>query len=150
MTKKPAFWVILAVLSAVSAALSWQYFTRAFPLLSIDIGMDRQAALASARMLASDRQIGPADFRDAASFSIDETVQTFVELEGGGKPAFATLVSDRVFAPYKWRVRHFKELEKHEATFTLRARWNTKRIRRETSRRRGWRGADGRSGARHR
>jgi Type II CAAX prenyl endopeptidase Rce1-like len=119
MTKKPAFWVILAVLSAVSAALSWQYFTRAFPLLSIDIGMDRQAALASARMLASDRQIGPADFRDAASFSIDETVQTFVELEGGGKPAFATLVSDRLFAPYKWRVRHFKELEKHEATFTF-------------------------------
>jgi hypothetical protein len=119
MTKKPAFWLVLAVLSVVSAAFAWRYFTDAFPLLALDIRMDRQAALASARTLAAERRLGPTDFRDAASFSIDEAVQTFVELEGGGKPAFAALLADRMFAPYQWRVRHFKEGEKHEAAFTF-------------------------------
>jgi membrane protease YdiL (CAAX protease family) len=119
MTKKPAFWVLLALVSLASAAFSWRYFTSAFPLLSLDIGMDRQAALDSARALATERRLGPADFRDAASFSIDESVQTFVELEGGGKPAFNELVKDRLYTPYRWRVRHFKEGEKHEAMFTF-------------------------------
>jgi hypothetical protein len=119
MTKKPAFWVALAVLSVVSTVFSWRYFTQAFPLLSLDIRMDRQAALANARTLAAERHLGPTDFRDAASFSINEEVQTFVELEGGGKPAFAALLADRLFAPYRWRVRHFKESEKHEASFTF-------------------------------
>ena len=119
MTKRPALWVVLAVFSIASAVFSWRYFTRAFPLLSIDISMDRQAALARARALAADRHLGPTDFRDAASFAIDESVQTFVELEGGGKPVFSALVGDRLFTPYRWRVRHFKESEKHEATFTF-------------------------------
>ncbi len=119
MTKKPAFWVLLALVSVASATFSWRYFTSAFPLLSLDIGMDRQAALDSARALAAERRLGPTDFRDAASFSIDGTVQTFVELEGGGKPAFNELVMDRLYTPYRWRVRHFKEGEKHEAMFTF-------------------------------
>jgi hypothetical protein len=119
MTKKAALWTLLLVLSLASGAFSWRYFTRAFPLLSIDISMDRQAALARARMLASERSLGPADYRDAASFGVDQTVQTFVELEGGGKPAFAALAADRLYAPYLWRVRHFKELEKNEVTLTF-------------------------------
>jgi hypothetical protein len=119
MTKKPALWVLLGVLALASAAFSWRYFTRSFPLLSIDISMDRQAALARARMLASERSLGPADYRDAASFGVDQAVQTFVELEGGGKPAFGALAADRLYAPYLWRVRHFKELEKNEVTLTF-------------------------------
>src|SRR5213593_1478419 len=121
MTKKPALWIVLAVLAVASAAFSWRYFTRAFPLLSLDIRMDRQDARARARELATTQQLGPPDYRDAASFSLDETVQTFVELEGGGKPAFAALVADRLYSPYRWRVRHFKEREKHEATFDFAA-----------------------------
>ena len=119
MTKKPALWVVLAVLSVASAAFSWRYFTRAFPLLSLDIRMDRQGALASARDLASTERLGPPDYRDAASFSLDDAVQTFVELEGGGKPAFNALVADRLFSPYHWHVRHFKEREQREVTFSF-------------------------------
>jgi len=48
MTRKPAFWILLTVLCLASAAFSWRYFTRAFPLLSVDIRMDRQGALAQA------------------------------------------------------------------------------------------------------
>ncbi len=119
MTKKPALWMLLAALSLAAAAFSWRYFTTAFPLLSIDISLDRQGALARAQALASERSLGPADFRAAASFGVDQAVQTFVELEGGGKPAFAALAADPVYAPYLWRVRHFKELEKNEVTLTF-------------------------------
>ncbi len=119
MTRKPALWIVLAVLSLASAVFGWRNFTRAFPLLSLDIRMDRQAALDRARSAAAQRQLGPTDFRDAASFSLDEGLQTFVELEGGGKPAFTALLADRQYAPYRWRVRHFKQLEKHEVTFSF-------------------------------
>ena len=119
MTKKPALWILMAILALASAFFAWRNFTRAFPLLSVDIRMDRQAALDQARTLAAEQKLGPADFRDAASFSLDESVQTFVELEGGGKPAFAALVVDRLYTPYRWHVRHFKEREKHEVVFSF-------------------------------
>src|SRR3989442_6738849 len=121
MFRKPALWIGLAGVSVASAVFSWHYFAGAFPIVSLDIRMDRQAALAAERGLATDRQAGPSDAREAASSSLDETVQTFVELEGGGKPAFAALVADRLYSPYRWRVRHFKEREKHEATFDFAA-----------------------------
>ena len=117
MTKKPAFWAVLTLVAVGSALFSLRYFTRAFPLLTLDIRMDRQGALDRARMLASDEQLGPPSYRDAASFSLDVTTQTFVELEGGGKPAFNVLIGDRLFTPYRWSVRHFKERDPHEATF---------------------------------
>jgi CAAX prenyl protease-like protein len=121
MIRKPALWFALGVLAVAAAFFARRNFTQAFPLLSLDIRMDRQAALDRARTLASEQNLGPSDFRDAASFSLDESVQTFVELEGGGKPAFSTLVADPLFTPYRWRVRHFKEREKHEATFSFAA-----------------------------
>src|ERR1700737_338297 len=99
MTKKAAFWILLTVVSVGCAIFSWRYFTRAFPLLTLDIRMDRQSALDRARELASGQQLGPPEYRDAASFSLDEATQTFVELEGGGKPAFNALVGDRRFTP---------------------------------------------------
>src|SRR5438034_4431800 len=114
-------WILIAVLALAAGSFAWRNFTRAFPLLSLDIRMDRQAALDRARTLATEQQLGPPDFRDAASFSLDESVQTFVELEGGGKPAFSALVADPLFTPYRWRVRHFKEREKHEVTFSFAA-----------------------------
>ncbi|PWT82049.1 MAG: hypothetical protein C5B57_09365 [Blastocatellia bacterium] len=119
MTRRSLLWAVLTVMAIASAAFSWRYFTRAFPLLSIDIKMDRQTALARARALTQEHRLGPVVYRDAASFSLDESVQSFVELEGGGKQVFAALVADRLYAPYRWKVRHFTEREKHEATFSF-------------------------------
>src|SRR5262245_43879076 len=121
MTRNPLLWIALALFSIASAVFAWHYFPGAFPIVALDLRMDRGAALASARALAAERQVGPADAREAASFSLDESVQTFVELEGGGKPAFTALVADPLYSPYRWRVRHFKEGEKHEATFDFAA-----------------------------
>ena len=72
MARKPALWIALAIAALAAAAFSWRYFPEAFPLVSLDIRMDRQAALAAARQLAAERRIGPAGFREAASFSLDE------------------------------------------------------------------------------
>src|SRR5262245_28725205 len=121
MTRKPALWIGLIIVSIASAVFAWRYFPGAFPIVSLDLRMDRSSALASARALAAERRVGPPDFREAASFSLDNAVQTFVELEGGGKPAFTALVADRWYSPYHWHVRHFREREKHESTFTFAA-----------------------------
>jgi hypothetical protein len=119
--ERPIVWIALALVSIASALFAWRYFPGAFPIVSLDLRMDRTAALSAARTLATERRVGPSGFREAASFSLDDAVQTFVELEGGGKPAFTALVADRWFSPYHWRVRHFKEREKHESTFTFAA-----------------------------
>jgi Type II CAAX prenyl endopeptidase Rce1-like len=119
VTRKPPLWIGLAIVAVAATAFSWSYFPEAFPLVSLDIRMDRQAALSAARELATKRRLGPAAFREAASFSLDEEVQTFVELEGGGKSAFATLVADRLASPYHWRVRHFNERDANEITFSF-------------------------------
>ena len=37
-----------------------------------------------------------------------------MELEGGGKEAFARLIRDGRYAPYTWRVRHFRERDPNE------------------------------------
>ena len=117
MIKKPAFWIAFVLLSIVAAGLAYHYFPLAFPIVSIDIAMDREAALAEAARIASEQRIGPEGAREAASFALDAEAQTFVELEGGGKAAFARLMTDRLHSPYTWRVRRFQESEKHEATF---------------------------------
>lgn len=118
--KRPAAWILLAVFSAVSAVAAYVYFPQAFSILSLDIAMDRGTALARARELAARDQLGPADYRQAASFSLDDGTQTFVELEGGGKDAFTAMLRDGLYAAYTWRVRHFAEGTTNETMFRFR------------------------------
>ncbi len=118
--KRPAVWILLALLSAASAATAYRYFPQAFAILSLDIAMDREAALARAAELASRHSLGPPDYRQAASFSLDDGTQTFVELEGGGKSAFTAMLADGLYAAYTWRVRHFEPGEKTETLFRFR------------------------------
>ena len=76
--------------------------------------MDRGQALEQARTLAAQHRLGPAGFRQRATFGGDEEVQTYVELEAGGKDAFARMIRDGRYAPYTWRVRHFREHDPNE------------------------------------
>jgi len=121
MTRKPAFWIILAVLGVTGAGLSARLFPRAFPILSVDIEMDRGEALEEARTLAQRFNWPPAEFRQAASFSnLDPTFQTYMELEGGGLDRLNRLVEDGVFTLYAWRVRQFSAgaVEEADVWFT--------------------------------
>jgi hypothetical protein len=118
--QRPAAWILLVLLAAASATAAWIYFPQAFSILSLDIAMDRGAALARARDLAARHGLGPAAHRQAASFSLDSETQTFVELEGGGKDVFTAMLRDGLYAAYAWRVRHFQPGEITEVTFRFR------------------------------
>ena len=64
--------------------------------------------------------LAPAGARAAARFANDQAIQNYVELEGGGKAAFAALVAGSVYAPYWWEVRLFKPGEVTEAVIRFR------------------------------
>ena len=106
--RKPAFWIAYAVVALASLAVAWQLFPLAIPLVNLDIRMSRVDAIAKAEMLAAQRKLAPEGARSAAIFNHDDVAQSYVELEGGGKPAFARLVAGDVYAPYWWDVRLFK------------------------------------------
>jgi len=121
VTRRPAFWIAFALLGLGGAWTALQLFTVALPIVSLDITMDRARALAAAEELAADYGWGPPDARSAASFGqADPSVQTYVELEGGGRAAFEELIEEGGYQPYQWRVRRFAEgvVEEVEVRFT--------------------------------
>jgi len=115
MFRKPLFWIGFSALSVLSLVFSIKFFPRAFPIINIDLSMNRQQALASARSVAARHGWGPPAFRQTASFDVDQEVQNYVELEGGGKDAFSLMIRQGLYAPYTWTVRHFREGEAHES-----------------------------------
>ena len=116
MFRHPAFWIAAVIVCSVGAVFSFWYFPSAFPIVSVDIRMDREAALASAAELAERYGWGPDEYRQAASFGLQPQLQEFVELEGGGEEAYRELLTGGVFHPYRWVVRHFEERETNETT----------------------------------
>ena len=114
--RRPAFWLAFAALSVVSAVVAVRYFPRAFSIVALEITMDREQALAQAREVMARESLGPAGYRQAASFTLDSEAQTFVELEGGGKEAFTAMLRSGLYSAYTWQVRQFKEGETHETS----------------------------------
>jgi len=112
--KRPAFWILLGLVSLAATAVAFHYFPQAFSIVALDITMTRERALADAGAIAARDRLGPPDFRQAASFALDSETQTFVELEGGGKTAFTNMLREQLYAAYTWRVRHFREGETNE------------------------------------
>ena len=116
MTRRPTFWIMFCALGIAGAITAIQLFSVAMPSVSLDISMDRGRALAEAAVLAERYGWAPSDARSAASFGqVGSEVQTYVELEGGGPDAFASLADAGVYQPYQWSVRRFAEGEVEEA-----------------------------------
>ncbi len=123
LLRKPAFWIALSIASALCVFLVFRYFGEAFSVLDLDVRMSRDQAISEARRIADDRKLSTAKLTEAAaSFSGDSAVQTFIELEGGGKPALKPLLggvgSDdggNEYTLYKWRVRLYSEGVEREA-----------------------------------
>lgn len=115
MTRKPIFWIVSVLLFIGSIIFTLRYFSSAFPIVTLDLKMDRQAALNSAQELANKYGWGPDEFKQAATFQVDNEVQNFVELDVGGPEAFAKMLKEGLYSPYTWRVRNFKESETNES-----------------------------------
>ena len=120
MFRRPVFWVTFAAFAVACAAFAVANFPRAFSIVELDLEMDRATALSAARRLADELDWGPAGYRQAASFRVDDRARSFVELEGGGPDAFAGLLADGPFHPYQWVVRHFRGGEVREAEVRFR------------------------------
>ncbi len=114
--KRAPFWILLAFASLAAAFAGVRYFPQAFSIVALDITMDRDRALAAARTIMTRDGLGPPGYRQAASFALDNEAQTFVELEGGGKDAFTSMMRDGRYSAYTWRVRQFREGETNETT----------------------------------
>ena len=116
-TRSPLFWVLLAVLALGAVVFSVRNFAQAFPVVNLELAMDREGALAAARELAERRDWGPAGFRQAATFSDPAPeVRTYLELELGEEDPLGRLRRDGDYHPYRWEVRHFREGEPREVS----------------------------------
>ena len=109
VTHSSWFWILFASLSLAGMIFSYHYFPRAFPIVNLDLEMNRHTALAQATKIAKALQLGPTTYKQAASFEIDNKTKNFIELEGGGKTALSTVLADKIYSPYYWTVRHFQE-----------------------------------------
>lgn len=114
---KPLFWVFSTILAAGLGYAAFRLFPITFPIVSLDLTMDRTAALTRASELATELSIGPKEYSQAVLFAGDDKAKIFIQLEGGGVEKFKEVVKEEYFAPYCWVVRHFNPLEKHEAMF---------------------------------
>ncbi len=114
MFRKPLFWIICTLLALGCVIFTWNYFPKAFPVVTVEITMDRQMAMEQAEDIARTFNLGPEDYRIAASYNLNSRVQNFVELEAGGADAFRELLQSGLYYPYTWQVRLFRELEANE------------------------------------
>jgi len=116
MTRKPVFWVLFAILFSGSIFFWTQNYNKAFPVVSLDIRMNREMAMAAAADLGDKYNWHPREYRTAVTFYSERNVQTFVELEGGGLETFKSLSADSLYFPYGWQVRHFQENNPNETS----------------------------------
>ncbi|HEY2816135.1 MAG TPA: type II CAAX endopeptidase family protein [Casimicrobiaceae bacterium] len=107
MTRRPLFWIAYCALSLVALFVAARLFPLAIPLVNLDIKMERAQALAQGEAVGKRYGLAPPDARAAARFSHDSHTQNYVELEGGGRSAFAELTRGDLYAPYWWDVRLF-------------------------------------------
>lgn len=110
----PIFWISATMISGVLYYFSFHCFSKTFPIVHLSITMNLEQALVQAQVITQQNNFGPSDYQSAATFHTDETTKTFVELEAGGKDAFVAMMNEKLYMPYTWNVRHFKEFEKNE------------------------------------
>lgn len=109
ITRTTGFWSIFAVVSVVSAFLGAKYFFKVTPMMSINLEMNRDQALEKTAQLSQSHNWQPTNYHSATAFEHDAMTQFFAELECGGIDTFKTMIKEKLYQPYKWHVRHFKE-----------------------------------------
>ncbi len=117
--RSPLFWGLHFTLFLAGIFFSIHYYPKAFPVIDLQIKMDRTQALESAKTLALKNHWAPENFQQAASFDSDQATQTFIELEAGGRKRLSEVIRNKLYAPYTWTVRHFKEGSIEEALVTF-------------------------------
>jgi hypothetical protein len=119
MLRQWSTWVVLTLLSAGAIVYSVAYFGDAFPIVSVDLQMSRSAALDSAEVRAERLDLNrPEGFSQAVAFAHDRRVQSYAELEAGGREAYQRMIETNRYQPYQWRVRHYRPDSARETIFS--------------------------------
>lgn len=119
MLRKPVFWIVVGLLFVGGCFYALHFFPKAFPLLNVDLKMDRIGALGEANRLSAKYGWGPETGKLAASFTYDGQAQNFVELEAGGADTVSSLMESGLYHFYTWKVRKYKEHEPNETTLVF-------------------------------
>ncbi len=109
MFKKPVFWIGFTVLSIICTIFVFKFFPLAFPMLELELTLDRETALQKATELNDKYNLSPEGYKDAAFFLTDGMTMIYVQREAGGVEECRRMLSDSLYSLYYWRVRHFKE-----------------------------------------
>ncbi len=117
MFKKPVFWISFTLISILSTFFVFKFFPHAFPMLDLDLTMDRKAAIQKAKELDKTFDLSPEGYREAAFFLSDGMTINYVQLEAGGVDECRQMMKDSLYSLYYWRVRHFKENEILEVSY---------------------------------
>ena len=112
--RKPWFWSLFVLLSLTGIGLAYYFFPKVFPLIHLDLQMNRSMAIKEAEKLAQEFNWGPHEYQNAISFNLAQQTKNFIELEGGGKEELVRIIDEEVYSPYTWKVRHFKEHDENE------------------------------------
>lgn len=102
-------WYTLIIGALCCIPVTFHFFPIAFPILSLNITMNRTQALERAREIAEKYHLVPNTFSQTAIFHCDDNAKTFIELDGGGKDALVDIMQRDLYMPYLWAVRHFQE-----------------------------------------
>jgi hypothetical protein len=105
--------------ASLGACFTARYFSSAYPIVSLDLRMNREEALARARDISGRQQFPPGSYREVASFSGDQFTQNFIELEGGGTSVLRAVIASGIHHPFMWTVRHFKPGETRETRISF-------------------------------
>ncbi|HBY18469.1 MAG: CAAX amino terminal protease family protein [Marinimicrobia bacterium 46_47] len=117
-------WSLFITLFFLGSAYAWLKFTDAFPVVNVQVDIDREEAARIARETAESQGFSVHNMRTAVLFDLDREVQYYTELEAGGKEVFEKMLTDTLYEPYTWLVRFFQE--RREAEYLVRLTPNGK------------------------
>jgi len=112
--KKIIFWSSFVIISILAIIFSLKYFDKAYPIISLDLDTDRHQVINRAIDLAENLYWDIENYQATAVFKLDSKVRNYVELELGGADSFKKMIFDKLYYPYTWQVRFFREYETEE------------------------------------
>ena len=118
MFKNRNTWIVFTLFSIFCAFGAYKIFSKAFPIMNINLAMSRDDALSRAKELSDNFDLGPSDNFQATTFGVDGYAQNYIELYAGGASEFNKIVNEeRYYEAYTWKVRHYKPDEVNEVWF---------------------------------